>query len=764
MIKVRKTWPRQPFIGIALAAGLGISIADLFPHSLGGMIVAAVCATVAFLSRGSFPTYCFVAASFFSLHSIQRTEAPGLLLAEELGPEKQAISARGVVVSEPQVSAGGTASFRFQLRTIERGGLRKWGKATILARWRADVRYGDELQLFGVAQPTDPPRNPGEFDMRSYLARRDVRNVLIVRYPENGRILSRGGGSKIMRAAHASRRWMDAALARGIEDSPEEHGLVSGIALGLREQTADEVEEQFQQTGTIHLFAVAGLHVGMVAYLLWMIARALRLPRKVAICLIIPGLFFYAAITGLNTSSVRAALMAGVLLGGALLDRKVVLGNSLAAAAVLLLCFDTQELFTTGFQLSFAVVTTIIVLAHPAFNMLIRWFESDPFLPKSLLNPVTRFGQHLWRMIARGISVSLASWIGSIPLIIPYFYLVTPVSLFANVVVVPIAFFVLAVAMLSLLAFPFAPWLALIFNHANRSLAAAILWIVSMFARAPAGHVYVEPPHLPSGARVEMTALDVGAGAAFHVRNGRVDWLIDSGAERDFKRIVSSYLRSRGINSLDGLILTHGDSAHIGGAGALARVFRPHEIIDTALPDHSASHRKLTAQFHEQKAHLKFASSPDEFPFGNGVVARVLFPPADFRASTADDQALVLQLIVRDHWRVLLMSDSGEATERWLLDSGADVRSDILVKGQHHTGFSGSREFLACVQPEVIVASGVEFPENERIKDDWAAGVGERGIKLLRQDQAGAVTLRFFRDRWEAIPYLRSATVRSTRR
>src|ERR1700682_5618513 len=125
---------------------------------------------------------------------------------------------------------------------------------------------------------------------------------------------------------------MQAALCRGLEGSPDVQSFISGIALGLRHQAPEDIEEPFQQTGTLHLFAVAGLHVGIVARLLWIIAIVAQLPRKWAAWLIIPALFFYATVTGLHTSSVRAALMSAVLLGGFLIERKVFALNSLGAA------------------------------------------------------------------------------------------------------------------------------------------------------------------------------------------------------------------------------------------------------------------------------------------------------------------------------------------------------------------------------------------------------------------------------------------------
>src|SRR5207302_4484925 len=246
------------------------------------------------------------------------------------------------------------ATFLLKLKSIEFGGRKQASRALWQIRWKGAPEFGDELKLFGTAEPIAPPRNPGEFDMRSYLARGDVRSILFVRYPEDGAVIRHGGGNPILRAAQKSRAWMQNALCRGLETAPEVQNFLSGIVLGLRHQSPEDIEEPFQQTGTLHLFAVAGLHVVIVATLLWMLAMVARLSRKWATALIIPLLLFYAAVTGLHVSSVRAAVMSSILLGGFFFDRKVFVLNSLAEAAFFLLCWDTNELFSTGFQLSFA--------------------------------------------------------------------------------------------------------------------------------------------------------------------------------------------------------------------------------------------------------------------------------------------------------------------------------------------------------------------------------------------------------------------------
>lgn len=758
-MKPPNAWPRQPFVGLALASGLGIALADIAPNRSAAIVgLFAILAVISLISGSSLATYALVTIGFFFLHSLRLTDSRGIRLARELGDDPQVVTVRGSVISEPKISSRNMASFLLRLESLERAGVSSAPKATIFARWAGPVELGDQLNLFGAIERIAPPRNPGEFDLRAYLARRDVHHVLIVRYRENGAVLGHSGGNPVWRAAKKTRTWMQSALSRGLEDSPEIQGLISGMVLGVRDETPEEIEEQFQQTGTLHLFAVSGLNVAIVAQLLWTLGRAARLSRKWAIALIIPSLFFYAAVTGFNTSSVRAALMAGVLLAGYFAERRVFAGNSLAAAAVLILCVDTQQLFSTGFQLSFAVVTTIILFADPLSKWLNRWCDPDPFLPSVLTGPIRRLWQRGWHSIALGISVSLAAWIGSLPLIIWYFNLITPISVFANLIVVPLAFLVLAVGLMSLIAAPAASGLAIIFNNANWFLALAILGAVDLFAQVPGGHSYVERPHWPQRARAEITVLDLGPGAAVHVRTRQRDWLFDAGGERDFVPVVKGYLRSRGIDRLDALLLSHGDAAHIGGAGAVLRDFRPRVLLDTAARDRSRIHRELIARLADQGIARRLCAAGDELTLSREVTGRILFPPRGFQAKSADDQTLVVQLMISGNMRVLLMSDSGDSTERSLMGIQTDLRSDIIIKGQHHAGTSGSREFLDAVRPKAIIATSRDFSENQRIKEDWEEMVNARGIKLFRQDKTGAVSLRFFRDRWEAIPYLGSET------
>src|SRR6478609_1838425 len=380
---------RQPFVGLVLAAIIGIVVADYFPAISCPILFIAILGALAGLRWSYGPlVFSLVVATFFALHSARITSTPADAIAEIAGGLVRPASVTGIVTTEPKIEATGNASFLMRMHQAKIAGQNFETNATVFVRWRGRPNVGDEVALFGTFQPIEPPRNPGEFDMRAYLARRDVKNLFIVRYPENGRILAPGSGFSVLRAAARSREWMQRILSRDLEDSPDVVGLICGTALGLRHQTPDDIEEPFQQTGTLHLFAVAGLHVGIVAALLWMVATVARLSR-------------------------RAAVMASIMISGFFFERKVFVLNTLAAAAFVLLCWNTNELFSTGFQLSFAAVGALVLLAGPFFVLLQRWVAIDPFLPRSLLHGPRYWLHSGYEWLCRGASVSLAAWAGS---------------------------------------------------------------------------------------------------------------------------------------------------------------------------------------------------------------------------------------------------------------------------------------------------------------------------------------------------------------
>jgi competence protein ComEC len=288
-----------------------------------------------------------------------------------------------------------------------------------------------------------------------------------------------------------------------------------------------------------------------------------------------------------------------------------------------------------------------------------------------------------------------------------------------------------------------------------------VIGIVHLFARIPGGHFYVQPPHWPEKLIAKITVLDLGAGAAVHLQAGSTNWLFDCGNDRTYQRVVREYLHWAGGNRLSGLLLTHGDALHLGGTAQLLDDFPRVRVFDNPAPDRSTIHRRLQRLFQERGIKRAALAAGDSFLLSREVTAHVLFPPRSFSSPVADDQAYVIRVLVGPAASILFMSDSGIKTEQALLASHSNVRSDIIIKGQHHSGQSGSEAFLDAAQPRLIIASSRDFPDHERISETWTEELQERGIKLFRQDETGALILHFGHNSWEAQSYVTGEVFRS---
>src|SRR5215468_7418099 len=217
--------PRQPFIGLTVMAAAGIIVAEVIPVRSSSLILAAVVLGICILVALCWPkftgTYLIVAVGFFLLHKFATTNTAGQQLADELGDRPRVATAVGYVITEPKIAPSGFATFLLKLNSIEFEGQEQSTHAVWQVRWKGSPEFGDELKLFGIAEVIAPPRNPGEFDMRAYLARHDICRMLFVRYPEDGVLIRHGGGNPILRLAQKSRTWMQKAICRGLENAPE---------------------------------------------------------------------------------------------------------------------------------------------------------------------------------------------------------------------------------------------------------------------------------------------------------------------------------------------------------------------------------------------------------------------------------------------------------------------------------------------------------------------------------------------------------------
>jgi len=291
---------------------------------------------------------------------------------------------------------------------------------------------------------------------------------------------------------------------------------------------------------------------------------------------------------------------------------------------------------------------------------------------------------------------------------------------------------------------PVTKGVAIIFSNANWACTKALLVVVKLFADAPGGHHYVEIPGVSKVPEAEITVLDVADGGAIHLRSRKVDWLIDTGSASRYERITLPYLRSRGVNQIDALMLTHGDAQHVGGAKEVLKDLAPRLVLDSPLKDRSPTRRIFHTELAANQLGKSFIARGTELQCGE-VTVRILYPEAGLSRTVSDDKALVIR-VECNGFRVLLMSDSGFSTETWLIENDPDLRADVLVKGHHSKDISGTPEFMRRVAPEAVVVSALKYGETPESLDLWAHEMGDRGIAVFRQDHCGAVSMKL-RDR-----------------
>lgn len=622
------------------------------------------------------------------------------------------------------------------------------------------VRYGDPVSFSGVLRPLESSSAPGGFDEAAFyyrefgsLARLEVREGdRFVAGAETGYAVE---GLHLVRLAHAMRDRLESALREGVSPDDEPYArLVAAMSLGARENSPEDLEEAFRLSGTMHVFAVSGLHVGVVAGLVFLGLRLCGVPLRIAALVAIPAILFYAVMTGLRPSALRAATMAAVIFAGIALSEKPRLLNSLALAALVLLALDTQQLFLPGFQLSFAVMVALALFAGPLGNSLARPWLCDPFLPPSLRTSWQRAKDKLVAGTTALLAVSGMAWLGSLGLLTWHFQSVAPIGVVANLLLVPLAGVIVSVAAVaSLFHLIGASWLGIAANKLLIGLAVMLSGSAEFFADLPGAHFHTGSPGVRAEEH-ELATIDVmgvdGEGAALlsfarSSSSGRSSWMIDAGGSNTFAGHLLPVLRSRGTNRIDGLFLTHGDAGHIGAVPDLMARSAPEVIFESILENRSPAYPEIVALAEERRIPLVALASgqrirllPGEGDAGPAI--SVLAPRRRATGRVADDRSLVLKLSVGGA-KILFTSDAGFETEQDLLSSGLDLRADVWVRGQHSDAPSGLPRFLDAVAPAAVVTTGSDFPPAESLSEDFMELLNDRNIRLLRLDEDGVVTL-----------------------
>ncbi len=600
------------------------------------------------------------------------------------------------------------------------------------------------------------------------------------------------GGGGVIGGALALRGGIQHRIAQlwGEDSAP----MVEAIVLARREHLDPEVREAFALSGTAHLLAISGFHVGVVAGLLLGLLRLGRLGPRRCEAGAVAGCWLYVLGIGAPDAAVRAALLLTLLVGARLRGQPVVAAGALGTAFLLLLCIDPGWLSSIGFQLSFAGTAGLVFIRKPLSGAVDRAWRRITRMPP----PRRRddLGSRLVKGGTDGLGVGIAATLPTLPLLAWHFDRFSLLGIPLTLAVAPIVATAIpgvgASLLLSLLPGGLGGFLAggtdVLLGGTRRlvvgsaSLPGASLWVsrqelvVGMFAglathvllgrirpgriRAPvrrtgasgvAATLLLLLPLFPRGGALEVHVVDVGQGDAVALRYPSGSWiLIDTGPRSPWfdagERRVVPYLRRHGVRTLEAVVLTHPHLDHIGGAPAVFSALGVRGVLDPSRAQGSRPYLEVMEAASE--AGIWWWQGIEGRSFDrDGVRVEILHPDSATLADPVLTDPNDLSIVLLVQWgdaAVLLTGDAPVEVERRILDRLP--RLAVLKVGHHGSRTSTSMELLERTDPRMAVipvGDGNQFGHPHPLVSDRLARVE---VPVYRSDRDGDVRFRIRRD------------------
>jgi len=669
--------------------------------------------------------------------------------------DRGVIELKGMVTQDPEVRDR-SARLRLSAMEIKQDG--EWrevqGDALVFTPRYPAYQYGDVLRITGELET---PASFSDFDYRGYLAHQGIYTVMF--YPQI-EIEARGKGSKLLAWVYTLRNRLAQTLATALPEP--QASLAQGIILGIRGNIPPAVRDDFVQSGTAHLLAISGLHLGIVAGILlslglWLFGRQ----HYLYIWLALGFIWLYALLTGLHPPVVRGAIMASLFLAAELLGRQRRALTALAFAAAVMVGISPYILGDAAFQLSFLAMAGLVLL-----------FPSLQALGKRVIkNTLGEEGTlvSLASTASDSFAVTLAALIMVWPAVSYYFGIISIVGPLATFLSLPaLPGIIIAGALtggLGLIALPVAQvvgWLAWLFLS-------YLLLVVSTLAATPLSFIEVSPfspawiwlyylalavaiflgrrrfssllSQLKSGGgrsiallsqlpkkwalpplvlaaalvsvaaatlpddKLHVSFLDVGQGDAILIRQGSQQVLIDGGPSPQAINLELGEQMPFWDRTIELVVLTHPDHDHLAGLVEILKRFQVRKVLYPDLSYDSPLYAEWLKLIAEKKISYTLAQAGQQIDLGDGVIIEVLNPrQAHSTSEDVDNNSVVLRL---NAGRVsfLLTGDIGMEAELELIAGRALKASTVLKVAHHGSATSTSPQFLAVASPRLAVIS-----------------------------------------------------------
>ena len=377
----------------------------------------------------------------------------------------------GRIVSQPEFK-NNQLWFILRARQIQVDKLRYkcCGEVLVKMNFEQALNYGDNLILIGNLDR--PPSFGRSQSYRDFLARQGI--YLIMPIEDHRQIIRQDKyrGVGLIRGCFWLRAYLEQVINRHLPPLPA--SILAAMVLGQKRNIPWLVNNSMVKSGTVHILVVSGFNVGIVAFMVNLLLKILRFERKARIILTAICLLIYCAITGATNPVVRATIMGLVFLAAYFLKSQPDIYNSLTSAALFILVINPRQLFDIGFQLSFMSVLAI-VYAYPKLETLVHL-------------ELCRI--KILKFIAQGCLVSFSAWLGTFVIIALNFRIISPVTVLANIFIVPLATLITLCGFTLVLSGLVYPGLAHLFSLPTAALITLLLNINAALIKLPFAYIY----------------------------------------------------------------------------------------------------------------------------------------------------------------------------------------------------------------------------------------------------------------------------------
>jgi competence protein ComEC len=540
-----------------------------------------------------------------------------------------------------------------------------------------ELRCGDRIEFAAAIESIPSPLVPGELDFRAYEAGKGIYYQTAIS-ALNWRRIETGGGNRWQNLSFRARDWAYDRLQIGLEDDPRMADFLAGMLIGYRQNIPADIEQDFHRTGTLHVFAVSGQNIAEMVVVAIILLQLCGLVRWRWAWTLAPVVLLYCLLTGSPASAVRATVMTLAILAAWRMGRPLNALGCWSLAFLAMLIWNPAMLLDPGAQLSFGVVLGLILIAPPLMRLLVKPFAHDPFLPASLLTSAQKKEERFWWWAMSILAASIAATLVSEPITAIDFHQVTPISILANLVVVPTAGLITMVGTLSVtLSLVAAPLTALL-NNANWLFARLLIMFVGFLAHHPGASINVPDLRAASSPTPSFIVAPLQDSGCLLVRASGRAWLFNTGRENIARATTGHLLQFYGINRLDGLVLTQISGPDNGGVETIIRDFHPTHWVTPVLRTRSPLEKTLPEMAASAGANLESWERGQNIDLSPDVRVEVLHPAVDSPETRAEDRSLVL--LFHAAGQTLLWAGRIDAqTQQDILDAHPDLHADILV-------------------------------------------------------------------------------------